>query len=89
MTVPRTREAVDAPTAGASSSDAAVGLPSVTEAGLTSDEVHERVESGRTNRVKDSTSRSFADILRANVFTLFNGIIFTAMILVLLTGSWR
>ena len=27
--------------------------------------------------------------MRANVFTLFNGIIFAAMVLVLITGSWR
>ena len=29
------------------------------------------------------------DIVRANVFTLFNGIIFAAMVMVLITGSWR
>lgn len=27
--------------------------------------------------------------MRANVFTLFNGIIFAAMVMVLITGSWR
>lgn len=27
--------------------------------------------------------------MRANVFTLFNGIIFTAMVMVLITGSWK
>ena len=30
-----------------------------------------------------------AEIIRANVFTLFNGIILAAMVLVLITGSWR
>ena len=39
--------------------------------------------------VKASTSRSLIDIVRANVFTLFNGIIFAAMVMVLITGSWR
>lgn len=68
---------------------ATAGLPPVDETGLTSDEVSERAASGRTNRLRNSTSRSFVDILRANVFTLFNGIIFTAMVLVLLTGSWK
>ncbi|EFA23848.1 E1-E2 ATPase [Bifidobacterium gallicum DSM 20093 = LMG 11596] len=46
-------------------------------------------EAGQTNFVKDETSRSLADIVRANVFTLFNGIILTAMVLVLITGSWK
>ncbi|WP_314686780.1 HAD-IC family P-type ATPase [uncultured Bifidobacterium sp.] len=86
MTDTRVRTTADGTAASASS---AAGLPPVVEPGLTSDEVRERVESGRTNHVKGSTSRSFADILRANVFTLFNGIILTAMVLVLLTGSWK
>ncbi len=45
-------------------------------------------ESGQTNAVKSTTSRSVLDIVRANVFTLFNGIIF-AMAMVLVTGSWK
>ena len=64
-------------------------LPHVEERGLSDAEVSERVEAGQTNRVKTSTSRSLSQIVRANVFTLFNAIIFTAMVLVLLTGSWR
>ena len=39
--------------------------------------------------MKTSTSRSVRDIVRANVFTLFNGIICAAMALVLVTGSWK
>ena len=57
--------------------------------GLTSKEVVQRIESGQSNAVKTSTSRSVEYIVRANVFTLFNGIIFAAMVLVLITGSWR
>lgn len=64
-------------------------MPYVSATGLTSDEVAERVASGQVNMVKTSTSRSVADIVRANVFTLFNGIIFAAMIMVLITGSWK
>lgn len=64
-------------------------MPIVAETGLTAAEVTARVEAGETNRVKTSTSRSVKDIVRANVFTLFNGIIFAAMVLVLITGSWR
>ncbi|WP_417852202.1 HAD-IC family P-type ATPase [Bifidobacterium olomucense] len=64
-------------------------MPKVDEPGLRSEEVLSRIENGQTNAVKDATSRSFADIVRANVFTLFNGIILAAMVLVLLTGSWK
>lgn len=64
-------------------------MPYVSATGLTSDEVAERVASGQVNAVNTSTSRSVADIVRANVFTLFNGIIFAAMIMVLITGSWK
>ena len=64
-------------------------MPDVREPGLTAAEVTQRVERGQANEVKTSTSRSVADIVRANVFTLFNGIIFAAMVLVLITGSWK
>ena len=67
----------------------APSMPATAERGLSHAEVEARVESGRTNKVKDSTSRSLAEIIRANVFTLFNGIILAAMVLVLITGSWR
>ena len=67
----------------------APSMPATAERGLSRAEVEARVESGRTNKVKDSTSRSLAEIIRANVFTLFNGIILAAMVLVLITGSWR
>ena len=71
------------------SATSSVEMPQIAERGLTSQEVERRVESGQSNRMKDSTSRSLADIIRANVFTLFNGIIFAAMVLVLITGSWK
>lgn len=64
-------------------------MPEIGATGLTSKEVVQRIESGQSNAVKTSTSRSVQDIVRANVFTLFNGIIFAAMVLVLITGSWR
>ncbi|MBW3080574.1 HAD-IC family P-type ATPase [Bifidobacterium saguinibicoloris] len=64
-------------------------MPKTKETGLAADEVAARVAAGAVNKVKDSTSRSVKDIVRANVFTLFNGIILAAMILVLATGSWR
>ncbi|WP_055426581.1 HAD-IC family P-type ATPase [Bifidobacterium aesculapii] len=64
-------------------------MPAVSQAGLTAEEVRARVEAGASNKVRTSTSRSVKDIVRANVFTLFNGIILAAMLLVLATGSWR
>ena len=71
------------------SATTAVEMPEIGATGLTSKEVVQRIESGQSNAVKTSTSRSVRDIVRANVFTLFNGIIFAAMVLVLITGSWR
>ena len=71
------------------SATAAVEIPEISETGLTVKEVSQRIESGQSNAVKTSTSRSVKDIVRANVFTLFNGIIFVAMVMVLVTGSWR
>ncbi|PLS28631.1 HAD-IC family P-type ATPase [Bifidobacterium parmae] len=72
------------------SANSAIGVGGdVKETGLTAAEVRARVSSGAVNKVKDSTSRSVKDIVRANVFTLFNGIILAAMILVLATGSWK
>ena len=64
-------------------------MPDVSERGLTAAQVEDRIERGQTNAVKSSTSRSLADIVRANVFTLFNGIILTAMVMVLIAGSWK
>ncbi|KFI86318.1 cation-transporting ATPase [Bifidobacterium reuteri DSM 23975] len=64
-------------------------MPEIDETGLNAEEVAKRIEAGQTNAMKDSTSRSVKDIVRANVFTLFNGIIFAAMVLVLITGSWK
>ena len=74
---------------GNMSATTAVEMPEIGATGLTPKEVVQRIESGQSNAVKTSTSRSVQDIVRANVFTLFNGIIFAAMVLVLITGSWR
>ena len=71
------------------SATTAVEMPEIGATGLTSKEVVQRIESGQSNAVKTSTSRSVQDIVRANVFTLFNGIICAAMALVLVTGSWK
>ncbi|MFF0267249.1 HAD-IC family P-type ATPase [Kribbella sp. NPDC004536] len=57
--------------------------------GLTAAEVAERVADGRTNAVQVRTSRTFAQIVRANVFTFFNGLLGTLLVAVIATGSWQ
>lgn len=58
------------------------------ETGLSSAEVAQRVRDGRTNEFRTRTSRSAGQILRANVFTIFNAIITTALVLTLVFGHW-
>ncbi|HEX9088357.1 MAG TPA: HAD-IC family P-type ATPase [Arthrobacter sp.] len=57
--------------------------------GLSRGDVASRVSSGLDNRVPDATSRSLWEIIRANVLTLFNAIVGTSFILLLLLGSWQ
>ncbi|RBP98299.1 haloacid dehalogenase [Bifidobacterium aemilianum] len=64
-------------------------MPEVSEQGLSQAQVRSLTEEGKVNALKEETSRSLGQIIRANVFTLFNGIIVAAMLLVLLTGSWK
>lgn len=55
--------------------------------GLSSAEVEDRIRAGQTNAYKEQTSRSVGQILRANVFTFFNGILTVMLVLVLIFGS--
>lgn len=48
--------------------------------GLSDYEVAERIRSGQTNAYKETTSRSAASIVRANVFTIFNAILGAALV---------
>ena len=57
--------------------------------GLTRAEVDERAASGRTNAFVADTSRSAWSIVRANVFTLFNGIVFACFLVLFLVGRWQ
>jgi len=56
--------------------------------GLSAVEVAARVRDGLTNAYRVRTSRSTTAILRANVFTTFNAILATALIIVLTVGHW-
>ena len=58
-------------------------------AGLTAAQVDERTAAGRTNVTSSRTSRTTGDIVRANVFTIFNGLLTSLFVLVLLTGRWQ
>ena len=57
--------------------------------GLTAAEAAARVADGRANTVSTSSSRSVGAILRGNVFTLFNGILGAALVVVLVVGQWQ
>lgn len=58
-------------------------------AGLSRADVEQRIRDGHMNHVKDTTSRSLASIARANIFTLFNAILASAMLVVLVVGTWK
>ena len=47
------------------------------------------MQRGLTNRIPDTTSRSLWQIFRSNVFTLFNAIVGTSFLLLLLLGQWQ
>lgn len=57
--------------------------------GLTATEVAERVAAGQTNAFAADSSRSAWNIVRANVFTLFNGIVGACFLVLLLLGRWQ
>ncbi|WP_454169761.1 HAD-IC family P-type ATPase [Microbacterium paulum] len=57
--------------------------------GLSSDDVARRVAAGQTNAYRADTSRSAASIIRANVFTLFNGIVFACFGILFALGRWQ
>ncbi len=54
--------------------------------GLTAAEVAERIARGEVNRVEDTTSRSVEDIVKANVFTRFNAILGSLLVVILIVG---
>src|SRR5262245_65228111 len=54
--------------------------------GLSDAEVAERVRQGRVNRAPGGGSRSLAAIFRANIFTRFNAILGTLLVVILIVG---
>lgn len=57
--------------------------------GLTDAEVQAHVANGQTNAFDTASSRSVWSIVRANVFTLFNGIIAACFLVLLVLGRWQ
>lgn len=54
--------------------------------GLTAAEVAERVARGQANAAPDARSRSLSDIVKANTFTWFNGLIGTLWVIMLIVA---
>ncbi|MFL6243765.1 MAG: HAD-IC family P-type ATPase, partial [Acidimicrobiia bacterium] len=54
--------------------------------GLAEAEVRERVERGETNASAERSSRTFGEILRANIFTRFNAILGVLLVVILAVG---
>ncbi len=57
--------------------------------GLSEAQVKERIDSSQVNITQQRTSRSVAQILKANIFTRFNALLGGLLIVILLTGSVR
>lgn len=57
--------------------------------GLSFKQVAHARAADETNEFDNSSSRSIVAILRANVFTIFNAILASAVVVVLVVGSWQ
>ncbi len=57
--------------------------------GLTTADVAERITAGKTNQTSRQTSRSIRTILRANLLTLFNGVVGGAFLVLLILGQFK
>ena len=63
-----------------------VARPDVTSRGLSSAEVEERRARGMANVTESRSSRTLAQIVRANVFTRFNAILGAMFVVILIVG---
>jgi cation-transporting P-type ATPase E len=57
------------------------------EAGLSAADVRDRIARGQTNDAGERTSRTYGEIVRANVFTRFNAILGTMLAVILVVGQ--
>jgi cation-transporting P-type ATPase E len=68
----------------------AAGSPAETSpSGLTAAEVAQRTASGLTNASTVRTSRTVLEIVRANVFTFFNGLLAALWVVAVASGRWQ
>lgn len=58
----------------------------ITELGLSSQQVEQRVEAGLVNATSGTSSRALTDILRTNLFTRFNAILGSLFVVALIVG---
>ena len=61
--------------------------PHLAAAGLSDEQVAQRVAEGKTNDVPTRAARTTSEIIRANVFTRINAILGVLLVIVLATGS--
>ena len=57
--------------------------------GLTDKEVSRRIAAGHTNASDVRTSRSIPEIVRVNVFTVFNGLLAALFVVTIATERWQ
>ncbi|MEY3909211.1 MAG: hypothetical protein RLZZ90_1118 [Actinomycetota bacterium] len=57
--------------------------------GLSAYQVQERISAGQVNTQQVGSGRSLGAIFRANLFTLFNGVVGGAFLLLLVLGKWQ
>ena len=72
--------------------EASPGPPPVTvtpPSGLNDADVSRRIAAGQTNTTDARTSRSLAEIVRANVLTVFNGLLAALFVLTMATERWQ
>ena len=64
-------------------------VPDRATTGLTSVEVAERVQRGQVNNVPEAPSRTFGEIIRANLLTKFNALMGSLWAIVIACGAYR
>lgn len=64
-------------------------IDTLTHAGLTSQEVRERVAAGQVNNIRDRGSRSLGSIIRSNTLTWFNALIGTLWVAMIVVAPWQ
>ena len=57
--------------------------------GLTTQEVNKRVALGKVNMMGEDSTQSVREIIKANVFTYFNGIFALLSLLLIIAGSFK